>query len=504
MSVDEQVVAARVTSESGQDRVQRRLRALMPFLLVALLAAATRFVLIDHQSLWFDEIVTATLVKQPFGAMLHDIARTESTPPVYYVLEWVWTRIFGTTDLALRSLSACAGTLAVVVIYATARRVFSWPAAVVAAALAATHPMLIWYSQEARAYSLLTLFVSLSLYFFVRARSDPSTGNFVGWALTGSLAIGTHYFAAFVVFPEAVLLLYACRRRLLRPAVATALPLATAAALLPLAIHQSNTGHTSFIARIALKSRVQQVFNQLALGAYTISGYTLAILILIVAVAAAISIRRRLAADEQHAVLLLLLLGLAALVLPLVFSRRFFFYRNLIVALPPFLLVAGAACAPRRGGKAWVVVGVLAAAALLVPTAVIAGRESLQREDWNDVASLIDKAPGPRAILTHPRFEYVALSRYRHGLGVVSAGKVRVRELVLVGRPKLAIHDLPRGFHRVQDTRVGNLRLVRMTSSVPREIDVAALHLRPTFRLLHQNARPERDVGQDATLLLER
>ena len=72
----------------------------VPFLFV--LAVATRFVLLDHQSLWFDEIVSLKLANQPFGAMLHDLARSESTPPLYYVLLWGWVRVFGT------SADACA------------------------------------------------------------------------------------------------------------------------------------------------------------------------------------------------------------------------------------------------------------------------------------------------------------------------------------------------------------------------------------------------------------
>ena len=60
----------------------------LAFLLV--LATAMRFLLLGHQSLWFDEIVSLKLARQPFVALLRDLARTESTPPLYYVLLWVW------------------------------------------------------------------------------------------------------------------------------------------------------------------------------------------------------------------------------------------------------------------------------------------------------------------------------------------------------------------------------------------------------------------------------
>jgi hypothetical protein len=62
-----------------------RARSLAPVVVIGIVAAVVRFSLIDHQSLWFDEIVSATLAKQPFGSNLHEIASTESTPPLYYV-----------------------------------------------------------------------------------------------------------------------------------------------------------------------------------------------------------------------------------------------------------------------------------------------------------------------------------------------------------------------------------------------------------------------------------
>ena len=45
--------------------------------------------------------------------MWHQIEATESTPPLYYCMAWVWARIFGYGETGLRSLSAVAGVLTV-------------------------------------------------------------------------------------------------------------------------------------------------------------------------------------------------------------------------------------------------------------------------------------------------------------------------------------------------------------------------------------------------------
>ena len=74
---------------------------------------------------------------------------------------------------------------------------------------------LLFYSQEARAYSLVALLTTLSFWAFVVARRETGARGLVLWALASAAALLTHYFAAFVVIPEALLLLL--WRRPLRP-----------------------------------------------------------------------------------------------------------------------------------------------------------------------------------------------------------------------------------------------------------------------------------------------
>ena len=68
--------------------------------------------------------------------------------------------------------------------------------------------MLLWYSQEARAYALLALLCALSLLYFVRAlrRGEPRATSSL-WGVASALALATHYFAVFPIVAEAVWLL---------------------------------------------------------------------------------------------------------------------------------------------------------------------------------------------------------------------------------------------------------------------------------------------------------
>jgi mannosyltransferase len=87
---------------------------------VVALGAALRFSELDARGFWRDEAVTVELVRRGFGSMLSAIPHSEGTPPLYYILAWGWTRIFGSDEAGLRSLSAVAGTAAVLVVYVSA------------------------------------------------------------------------------------------------------------------------------------------------------------------------------------------------------------------------------------------------------------------------------------------------------------------------------------------------------------------------------------------------
>lgn len=152
-------------------------------------AGALRFATLRLQSFGDDELYTVWLVRMRLRDMLATIPESESTPPLYYLLAWVWAKLFGTGEVGLRSLSALLGTTTVPLAWLAARRLASPRTALVAAALAAVHPMLVWYSQEARSYALLIPLATLSFVLFLRARERPGPGELGSWAAVSALAL---------------------------------------------------------------------------------------------------------------------------------------------------------------------------------------------------------------------------------------------------------------------------------------------------------------------------
>src|SRR5919109_2685176 len=166
-------------------------------------AAVVRFATLHHQGYDHDEAVTAwRILHSGLGKTMQSVVNSERSPPLYYLLAWLWSKLFGTGEVGLRSLSALIGTLTVPAAFLAAREISSARAGLVTAALVAVNPYLVWYSQEARSYALFVLFVAWGLYYFIRCLSDPSRRNLGLWALASAVALCSHYFAAFIVGAE--------------------------------------------------------------------------------------------------------------------------------------------------------------------------------------------------------------------------------------------------------------------------------------------------------------
>ena len=217
-----------------------------------------RFATLPARSYWIDEAATVVVLRRSFGSMLSAIADREGAPPLYYVLAWLWTRVFGLGEAGLRSLSAVLGTAAILVAYAVARRLASRRAGLAAAAVAAVSPFLVWLSQDGRTYVLAVLLGGLSFLAFLRALEAPSRRTLAEWALASSLAMATHYFAVFLVAAEAVWLLRE-HPEARRARAVLAAPLLTGAALVPLAVAQSGRGGAFIHGSASLPTRVVEI-----------------------------------------------------------------------------------------------------------------------------------------------------------------------------------------------------------------------------------------------------
>ena len=408
---------------------------------LTLLAAALRFWRLGHQSFWYDEAFTQTLVRHSPGSMLAQLPRTELTPPLYYCAAWVWARVFGFGEAGLRSLSAVAGVLTVPVVYVAARRFVDQRAGIFAAALVACNPLLIWYSQEARSYALLMLMVGLSLAAFAGIRRErPSTRGLVLWALPAGLTLAIHYYGCIAIVPQAIWLLVVHRRDR-RVWVAVGAVAAAGAALLPIALSQRP--HASWIPLWPLDRRLAQIPPQFLLGTGTVASTPLKIAGALAVLLAAGLLARRADRAPRRGALGAGLLGLGGFVLSLLLlvgGLDELITRNIIVVLIPLVIVVAGGLGARRAGALGLVgAGVLCTVGVTAALSV-SFDYSLQRPDWNGVAATLGEHPahGPRAILIEHYAALMPLASKLSGLRSMPPGGARVREFDIIAVPKAA------------------------------------------------------------------
>lgn len=411
-----------------------RHRALVAVALITVLAGALRFATLGVQSVWLDESLTILHVNKSFGAMLSEVARHENTPPLYFVLVWAWTHIFGHSAFAFRSLSALLGTLTVPLLYLAGSR-FSTAAGVWAAGLGAISAEMFYYSQEARAYAL---FILLSLAAFVawqRALDEPRARTLALWSSLSILALLTHYFAAFLLLAEVSVLIWRLGwRRLVAPVGACALG---AAALAPLVVHQTSSSPLNWIAQTSRLGRLAEAPKEFVAGPYGPLGLILAPAAALLVTGTLVRLVRTRKRQHRQALLEVAIVGVAAIGLPALLAvtgiEDVFDGRNVTAAWPVLAVLAAvglAAGRPRFG--VWLGIGLCA-----ISAGVIIGTLALpayQRDDWWAAArSLPAPAPGGRVLISE-RYGTATFSIYLPDIRPLSrdSRSVDTRELDFV------------------------------------------------------------------------
>jgi len=397
--------------DSWVDRARRLRRehgAELTLAAIVAVAAIVRFATLGDQSLDHDETVTAARVLHPsFLASMQVVVNGERSPPLYYALIWVWSRVWGTGAVDLRSLSAILGTLTVVAAYLAGRELASRRAGLIAAALVALNPYLIWYSQEARSYAALVAFGAFALYFFARSLRRPTGRALAGWAAMSALALCSHYFAVFPILGEGAILLASSARR--RGALPASLAVAAVGiALLPLAVIQESGGRGNGFTQIPVAQRAETAVvkyvgtegpaPQAGILSTTPGQREAAVFGVALFAVAIVLVAARGSPTERRGALRAGAVAASVFGLPLALAWGGFDFidpRNMIGALVPALVVAGIGFGTVRARRA----GGLAFAGSLVLFVVVLRfvdtNPATERHDWRAVAAVIPHGPKP-------------------------------------------------------------------------------------------------------------
>lgn len=402
------------------------------------LAAMLRFVDLGSQGLWYDEAWTRDITVAPLSRMARMIPVTESTPPAYYVLNWITWRVAGGSQFALRSVAALAGTLTVPAVWAAGRLLVSRRAGLIAALACAVSPLMWWYSQEARAYSLAALLCATALIPFALALRSPRRGVLIGWGVLSAAAIMTQYVAVLPVAVMALILLNGLRRSRRLVLASVALPAAAGLLLVPLAAYQRGTGHTDWVSHLAIGVRLVQIPAQAWVGNAIARSHTELIAGASVGCLVALGLAllgRRAPLGERAGIgqAALIAFGpLAGLLIAALIGWDLLIARNLLVAWPAAAIAAAGCLSVLRPRLAWGVMVVFAVAMVLLIVRV-GSDPALQRIDWRPVTRLLGPVPpGGRVIALQPYGNKRPFSVYADRVDYIPVQGVRTTELDVV------------------------------------------------------------------------
>src|SRR3990172_6868524 len=140
----------------------------MLLLFIILIGTFLRLYQLGSNSLWFDEAISVWFANESLGNIIIKQTSADVHPPFYYIVLSLWLSVFENGEFDVRLLSAIFGILSIPLLYLIVKNLFGNLPALISSLILAMSPFHIYYSQEARMYSILTFCVLLSIFFMVK------------------------------------------------------------------------------------------------------------------------------------------------------------------------------------------------------------------------------------------------------------------------------------------------------------------------------------------------
>lgn len=179
--------------------MEEKTKYLSLLILIIILGAVLRFHDLSNKNLWTDESLSAYYSEKPISTVL---ASSGPTPPLYYSLLHYWIELFGISEFSLRFLSVFLGIAAIPLLYLITSKLFNKKTAIIASFLFALSPIHLYYSQEARTYSLLFFTTMLSVYFYIKLFDKFEKKNIFGYIISTALMLYSHIYSLFVLLVQ--------------------------------------------------------------------------------------------------------------------------------------------------------------------------------------------------------------------------------------------------------------------------------------------------------------
>lgn len=131
--------------------------------MIVLLGLFLRLYGLNAEGIWLDEGVSIARGSSNLSGVLSGRV-ADPSPPFYYLLLHLWMKLFGYSEISARLPSVIFGVLSVLLLYRLGKVFINRKTGRTAALLLAISPLHIYFSGEARMYSLLILLSLISMY----------------------------------------------------------------------------------------------------------------------------------------------------------------------------------------------------------------------------------------------------------------------------------------------------------------------------------------------------
>jgi mannosyltransferase len=358
---------------------------------LGLFSALIRIYHIESQSLWFDEIFTVLITRLSLMESLVILIGDGVHPPLFYFLQRPIS-LLGESHLLVRLPAFIYGVFSVVLFYIITDKWIGRKCAVLAAIFLALSPFHVWYSQDARMYTLLTLLALASMAGYVTFLNRPSfLGNFI-FVFLSCLAYLTHYFALFLPLIQFAHITINFSRFYPRLRVWTALQILASVPLIIwvylLAVRPYKYFSIGWIPSPSLRDFLYTLTNYTVGFFEPLTIFHWLIIIMCLTLVAMGIINKRL--DRSFHTLLILWAFLPpVLIFILSYIRPTYVDRFLILSLPPFLMlmVIGLNSIRNRWANILVVFLMLVFSWRTLDLLIFSG--NLHKENWRQVAEYL-------------------------------------------------------------------------------------------------------------------
>ncbi len=172
------------------------LLALASLLLLGFLVAIAD---LQRDSLWNDEAWTAWAIQSPYIRDTLMRVQSDVHPPFYFLLLNIWTRVEGDSVFALRLPSLFFGLIGLSATYAVGRRLFDRRTGIIALVVLGTASFFVYYTREARMYTLLLALAGLSTLLYLRWRERATFWRTLFYGVSMALLLYTHYAGGLII-----------------------------------------------------------------------------------------------------------------------------------------------------------------------------------------------------------------------------------------------------------------------------------------------------------------